>query len=111
MTESALVAEIRKRFGALPGVRIFRMQSGVYMSPDGARHVRVGVPGMPDLLALVGVRYLWIECKSSRGRTRTEQENFAAMVIGLGGAHAFCRSIEDAAGAIDGARRLAVDST
>lgn len=41
--------------GQDPDVLIMRLQSGLFLSLDGKRRIRVGQPGMPDTLAVVAV--------------------------------------------------------
>lgn len=90
--EKTLEAEIAKgvhEFMELHGWRRFRMTSGCFIAPSGAP-VRVGEPGVPDLLFVryierdtstygaskaSGVAYLvWIETKRAKGGKKAEAQ-------------------------------------
>lgn len=80
--------------------KVFRMNSGVLKTVDG-RAVRVGAPGMPDLLFLgdKGVT-VWLEVKTATGRVTERQARFIDMLDGLGHRCAVVRSVDDAICAI-----------
>jgi hypothetical protein len=60
---------------ALPSVRLFRRQVGLFRTED--RTIKVSQKGMADLQALVrGGRVVEIETKSRRGKLSPEQENW-----------------------------------
>jgi len=88
----ALEAEVAKavqKFMAMHGWRRFRMTSGLFTAPSGCP-VRVGEPGIPDLLFVryvrretttfgaslaSGVAYLlWVETKRAKGGKKADEQ-------------------------------------
>jgi hypothetical protein len=85
----AQVAKELQKFMALHGWRRFRMTSGLFTAPSGCP-VRVGEPGIPDLLFVryvrretatfgasvaSGVAYLlWVETKRAKGGKKAEEQ-------------------------------------
>ncbi|MDD4095294.1 MAG: VRR-NUC domain-containing protein [Oscillospiraceae bacterium] len=75
---------------------VVRMNTGVFQTNDG-RHVRTGIPGMPDLLFIgSGGRTVWIEVKKDKGRLSPEQMNFIETLRGMGHTAGVARSVKDA---------------
>ncbi len=113
MSESALYPAI---IGALSHdeTRLFRVQSGLFWSGRviersasrlvllNPRAVKVGVPGMPDLIGWTSAGwrepavFVAIEAKGPRTRTSTEQAAFIELVKRHGGRAGIARSVEDA---------------
>lgn len=86
MSEQRLQNEILLRLGALPGLRLWRCNSGLAFGPSGAR-VKLLPPGHPDLAGVAtGGRAIFIEVKSPGEWLRPEQATFHAMLAGLGAA-------------------------
>lgn len=92
---------------ALPGVLIWRQQSGVFRSmTDPDRIVRVGLPGMADAGAIVRVLVtpdmvgktigvaVQPEFKTSTGRQADDQRTWAEAVRRAGGVYELVRSAE-----------------
>jgi VRR-NUC domain-containing protein len=73
------------------------------------RPVRLGVPGMSDLIGFSqpGAVYTAVECKSATGRLRPEQRDFIALVLANGGRAGVARSVEDACAIIQGEKNAA----
>ena len=76
---------------------IWRRTVGVFLSLDGKRRVRVGVPGEGDLGGILAPngRSFWIEMKSRTGEQRQAQEAFERMVCARGGIYIVSRSLEE----------------
>lgn len=95
MSEQAIQNEILLRLGALPGLRLWRCNSGLAFGPSGAR-VKLLPPGHPDLAGVAsGGRAVFIEVKAPGQRPRPEQAAFHAMLASLG-ARVFVASDADA---------------
>lgn len=94
--ESVLVHDILATFGARPGIRLFRNNSGMFPKAGGGM-VRTGLcPGASDLIGWKNGRFVALECKSARGRATVEQQAFITAVIAAGGIGAVVRSVEEA---------------
>lgn len=76
---------------------IWRRTVGVFLSLDGKRRVRVGVPGEGDLGGILSPngRAFWVEMKSRTGEQRKAQEAFERMVRARGGIYLVSRSLEE----------------
>lgn len=98
--ERDIQREILLALGRMERVRAFRLNVGFAKDRRG-RGVRFGVPGMADILVLVGPRYLWLEVKIPSGRQSPEQRAFESMVSELGGAYRLVRSVEEALRAVE----------
>lgn len=99
--ERDLVAAILHTFGAQPGLRLWRSNTGAARTHTGAL-VRFGVPGQADIsgvLAPHGQR-IEIECKAPHGRQSAQQRKFQTMIEAHGGVYVLARSIEDVATAL-----------
>lgn len=99
-TEAQILREVLLAVSALPGVLVWRQNSGLFYAPDGRggfRRVRAAMPGAADLTGLLpDGRRLEIEVKTDRGRLRSEQVRFAAAVLSHGGVYILARSVRDA---------------
>ncbi len=74
MLERQIQRDIQLRFGALPWMRLWRVNVGVARTPDGGM-MRFGLPGMADLSGIVACgRRLEIEVKGPKGRLTEQQE-------------------------------------
>lgn len=109
--ESRLVGEIEARFGAMPGVVIFRNNIGVAEFHGVKVAYGVGGKGAPDLLVLVETRHgtfpLWVETKAPAGRLRPEQEKWHAAARRARWYVEVVRSVEEFAAAVQRVRDLA----
>ncbi len=79
-----------------PKGRVFNREVGVFKSLDGKRIIRVGVKGMSDLVFLHPykgvVAQIDIELKTSKGKKRKAQENYANFIDNImGGLYLFVR--------------------
>jgi VRR-NUC domain len=114
MTETQLLAAIRKACGREPGLVLWRNNVGTarYSSARGATQVRYGlIAGAADLIGIVTTssglgRFIALEVKAPRGRLRPAQRQFLELVTGLGGFAAVVRSVDDAVDSVRLARQL-----
>lgn len=103
---------------AMPGVLVFRQQSGVFRSmTDPDRVVRVGLPGMADAGAIVRVRItpdmvgkevgiaVQAEYKTATGRQAEDQRTWADAVRRAGGVYELVRSADQMVDLVDRVRR------
>lgn len=93
MTETDIQNNIRQALSA-HGV-VFRMQSGMFYTETGEK-IRVGIPGMSDLLFIGNGFIAWIEVKTAKGRPSKEQLNFIHRMKALGHRAGIARSVEEA---------------
>lgn len=93
--EAAALVEVLKALRAHPAVSwCERMNSGA--ARMGARFVRFGFKGCPDVLGqLRDGRLLGVEVKGPTGRLRPEQSVFLARVRGAGGVAFVARDCRD----------------
>lgn len=95
--EGALLVAVRQLL-TLRGVYHRRIGVGAFVveTPASRRFVKMGDPGLPDLVALVpGVGAVMIECKSPRGRLSAEQVAFRDACRAAGVVHVVCRELGD----------------
>lgn len=105
MSEAALQHAIRLAVGALPGVALWRNETG--QAQHGRAVVRYGLcRGSADLIGLVSPsgRFLALEVKSPRGRVSAEQKLFLDLVTRMGGVGRVVRSVDEALAAVEEAR-------
>lgn len=93
MTETDIQNNIRQALSA-HGV-VFRMQSGMFYTETGEK-IRVGIPGMSDLLFIGNGFIAWIEVKTVKGRPSKQQLNFIERMKELGHRAGIARSVEEA---------------
>lgn len=80
---------------------VFRQNSGVFTDPKGQR-IRVGAPGMSDLLYIGAPRthgkptVAWLEVKTAKGRPSAEQLKFIEAMKKEGCLAGIVRSPEEA---------------
>jgi hypothetical protein len=95
--ETELQREILQRLSKLPGVMIWRNNSGVGRGLNNPGHViRYGCPGAPDILGVADGQAVGIEVKGPRGRLSKRQKNFRQAFEKAGGRYVVARSVEDA---------------
>lgn len=58
-------------------------------------YVQFGFPGSPDIICVLGGRFIGIECKSQKGKLNANQEKFKAELERSGGLYIVARSIDD----------------
>lgn len=93
MTETDIQNNIRQALSA-HGV-VFRMQSGMFYTETGEK-IRVGIPGMSDLLFVGDGFIAWIEVKTAKGKPSKQQINFIERMKELGHRAGIARSVEEA---------------
>lgn len=77
-------------------LRLWRINNGVFFTPDMNRVVKVGLTGSADLSGILhDGRRLEIECKSKTGKQRTEQIAFERMIRRFNGVYILARSVAD----------------
>lgn len=97
MREQAIQQEIMARLGALPGLTIWRNNSGALVDQRG-QLVRYGQPGSADVLGILAPagRLLAIEVKAARGKLSDRQIAWGAMIRNHGGVYIVARSVDEA---------------
>lgn len=106
--EAAALVEVLKALKAHPAVAwCERMNSGA--ARMGARFVRFGFKGCPDVLGqLRDGRLLGVEVKGPSGRLRPEQAFFLERVRGAGGVAFMARDLRDVLRELDRAKELQI---
>lgn len=95
MLERETQRQIQVAFGALPWLRLWRVNVGVAKTPGG-QMMRFGIPGMADLTGIVACgRRLEVEVKGPDGRLSQEQVAWGRCIKSLGGLHCVARSVDD----------------
>jgi len=108
--ETEIQQRVRLAVGALPGVRLWRNNSGKLPDPRTGRWVQFGVasPGGSDLIGyrsivitpdMVGQRvavFTAIEVKTATGRATPAQRHFIDHIRKVGGIAGIVRSVGDA---------------
>lgn len=102
--EAAALVEVLKALRAHPAVCwCERMNSGA--ARMGARFVRFGWPGCPDVLGqLNDGRLMGVEVKSDKGKLRPEQAVFLDRIRGAGGVAFVARDLRDVLRELDRAK-------
>jgi hypothetical protein len=106
--EAAALVEVLKALKAHPAVSwCERMNSGA--ARIGARFVRFGFTGCPDVLGqLRDGRLLGVEVKAKAGRLRPEQAIFLERIRGAGGVGFVARDCRDVFNHLDKAKEMQV---
>lgn len=106
--ESAALVEVLKALKAHPAVAwCERMNSGA--ARMGARFVRFGFKGCPDVLGqLRDGRLLGVEVKSQTGRLRPEQSVFLERIRCAGGVGFMARDCRDVLRELDKAKEIQI---
>lgn len=97
MKESALVKAILS-YCHIRGIAAWRNNTGcVVASYKGRRRfVRYGHKGFADIFGVLpGGRFFAIECKTDKGRTTIEQDEFIDSINAIGGLAFVARSLDD----------------
>lgn len=101
--EAAVLRAVLKALAYHPAVAFaHRINTGMFATgEDGKRCVRSAPKGHPDIVGMLrGGRALYIECKSSTGRTTLLQDDFLQRVREHGGVAIVARSVEDVMAAL-----------
>ena len=98
--ETDIMRGVLLAVSAIPGVVVWRQNSGLYYAPDGHggfRRVRAAMPGAADLSGILpDGRRLELEVKAATGELRQEQVEFGRMILEHGGVYLVARSEEEA---------------
>ena len=99
--EHVIQQEILARLGALPGLTVWRNNSGALVDQRG-QLVRYGQPGSADVLGVASPsgRLIAIEVKAARGKLSERQQAWGAMIQRHGGVYIIARSVEEALGGL-----------
>lgn len=87
----------------LRGVAAWRNNTGMLYNKAG-RPVYFGVIGSGDIFAVVGGRFLSVECKVKGGKVSGHQKRWAAEVEAAGGVAIVARTIDDVQDALNDMR-------
>ena len=114
MSESSIQKRALAALGARDGVLVWRQQSGTFRAlEDPSRIVKVGMLGISDALAVVGVEVtpemvgnkigvaVGIEFKAEKGRQSDAQKRWQKSFEACGGIYAIVRSVEDAVALVE----------
>ena len=71
----------------------FRMNTG--KARMGGRFVTFGIPGQPDIFAIIQGRFVGIEVKTETGRQSKDQKNWQRNCERAGGIYILARSVDD----------------
>lgn len=78
---------------SLPHTFAFRMNTG--KARMGGRFVTFGIPGQPDIFAIIRGRFVGIEVKTATGRQSKDQKNWQRNCERAGGLYILARSVDD----------------
>lgn len=100
MTEAAIQKAILEMAELMPGIKVWRQNTGAarYVDKRGKpRFVRFGMPGSADLTGLVlpSGRRIEIEVKAPGGKLTQAQEAFGLGIEKAGGIYWVVRSVDD----------------
>ncbi|MBM5812988.1 MAG: VRR-NUC domain-containing protein [Gammaproteobacteria bacterium] len=104
MQEQAIQQAILARLGAVPGLLVWRNNTGATVNTRG-QLVRFGVAGSADVLLVAGPsgRFCAIEVKSVFGRASARQLAWGRAVVEAGGVYIVARSVDEAVEGLRGA--------
>lgn len=95
--ESQLQDQIRLELGRVPGICVWRNNTGSIEARQGYRIAfGCGGAGGADLIGLYRGRFIAIEVKSATGRQSPEQKIYQQLVEKMGGVYVLLRSVEEA---------------
>ena len=72
----------------------YRQNSGNFTSPTG-HFYKMGVVGMPDIIAVINGQYIGLEIKDIKGKLNDNQVKFKARLEEAGGLYLTIRSIDE----------------
>jgi hypothetical protein len=96
VSESLLQDQIRLALGAVPGLCLWRNNSGVAEMRGYKVKFGVGNPGGADLIGLWNGRFTAVEIKTPTGRQSPAQRLFQKLVEAKGGEYVILRSVDEA---------------
>jgi hypothetical protein len=96
MSEKEIQQRILLALGALPFIRCWRQQSGMFFTATG-QACPIGVIGCADLRGVMAPygTVIEIEVKSETGRQSEQQKKYQAMITAMGGHYLLVRSVKD----------------
>ena len=100
--EARVLGDCLVALSHVDGCMVWRQQSGLFLTSDGRRKVRVGEKGMSDLGGLYKGRCIQIEVKGTRGRVRPEQRRWGQLIEQHGGIFCVAYDWRDAVLAVTG---------
>jgi hypothetical protein len=81
------------------GFFVINLATGRLKTADGKRWVSVGKKGAADIIGcLTDGRFIAVEVKAPNGKLSPEQQDFIALISGLGGVSIVAKSVEEVAG-------------
>jgi hypothetical protein len=92
-TEKATQAAILQ-YLTLKGVFHYRQNSGAFKTDAGGFYA-IGTKGAPDIICVVGGRYIGIEVKDAKGRLNENQIAFQKRLEAAGGLYLVAYSLDD----------------
>jgi hypothetical protein len=94
--EGVILKQILDGLRAL-GVPAYRLSVGAFhMEHEGRRRfVKMGTPGLPDVMALIPGAVLFIEVKAARGKLSPAQVDFRNQCLRTHNLHVVARSLDD----------------
>lgn len=92
-----LVNEILLKYGAIPGVRLWKRKVGMATPIGGTRPVKFGLNGEADIggIAMPNGRMIAIEVKTGTGKLSDDQLHFQAMAEKYGALFILARDQDD----------------
>ena len=98
--ETPIMRDILVAATALPGVHLWRHNTGLARTIDG-RYIRFGLIGSADIIGAVRGHPVAIETKRTvGGRHAKKQQDFAEAWTKAGGVYILARSVDDALSAL-----------
>lgn len=81
----------------------YRQNSGVMKA--GRRYIRFGYPGAPDIIAVIGGKYVGIEVKDGDEQQSEKQVEFQRKLEKAGGFYILARKLEDVIEVLEAPRK------
>lgn len=97
MAEHAIQQAIFARLGAVPGLVVWRNNTGAVKDARG-QLIRFGVVGSADVLGVAGPsgQFIALEVKAPGGRVSEVQTRWGAAIRACGGVYLVVRSVDEA---------------
>lgn len=99
-------SEIQKavlQFLSVSRIFHYRNNSGAYLAEHGS-YIRYGLPGSPDIIAVINGKYIGLEIKRRKGKQDPDQVEFQRVLEKAGGEYYIVRSVDDVVSIIKQAR-------
>lgn len=104
-THSDALNRIRLAVSEMGGIAL-PYTVGMFRQMDGGRPVKVGIPGVSDLVCCIGGKFYGVEVKVNRDRQRDEQKKFQRAVEAAGGKYVLAHFTDSNDGVEDLRRAL-----